>query len=1635
MPYRNLAVRQPLRTLLTEHSAFGGANTPNRLGGPSASYHKTQRNGAKRLKIAGQPGINSHDGLVLTLTTASVFDNAFVQHMIPQSDMQYSWITASAIMGPFGYEQPDPSLGSLASTDISFVTKPDLSAFRFSNGARFYPTQMAGGHGAHPPFAVAPGQIIDLDFVGLNKVTVPIDADLTGSNTIKYRHNETFVPLAHMGPSSSATLLNINISKYGGVGGFSSWVQTRQMYNPVVRNMKKTNRMSFVRTIKAQHADFETNGLFVNEDRLYSYTEPAITSKFKPLQHKINLWNFKNKFGAGGEQIIINSSYGNNLAYFTMTNTQGVLGVFDSMTETIGFLPPQNIQVYDNLKRLYVNNELDSILYGANPIAWVPSFAYREVVYPKESNTFLARTRMRQNYSEASGSAEFNKPLGKARTFWRDQREDRLRSINFARNSFGIRIDSGSFRETSFQGVLDLSCWPLDAAYPMVQFAPTGSSANLVSPITSVISTNTPRGMGSFDLPTDHKVRTLNGELSYGNYLFNLYRVPLQGEALTADSTLGTFSPPTASQTFEYPSFVLSGNDQSTANGMYSIAHLSLVPQWTANLTASRNPWFDSYDEYSNDIRRIGKDYSVIPEFKISDNMDYYLKSGNTIKGKIKNYKFLDLPGASTSITSSAKIENVPQTINPEFYRLYSHSDFMKHFEVIREDHLKTPQDAANVALIPTRIRLKCKGIKKLLPYQGFYPALRTVQLGQLFSASFGPSLTGAYDPFPESIDVQKQKLASLMQPFFAPGIMYNTIKSGIAVDWPVITASVEQQTPGAGGGDATINGTEPIYGFRGAGVFNFNPQYRMPFEAILKPHQHIPEFSENPNSKVGGPALPAYMYHLWPHFPSASAADPTSRGSGERGNSIGPTGSGAPLGQHNWYSRLNGAYVRPQPNCAWTGEYDKKYSLAMSNFMSEVVDFFLEEQQLTSFVSKPEKEFSEMMSGSTYYMDVVLRKTDKFKMYEGPDKKFVVSTHATGTNTIYSSSVGARGIHYGPSFLSRRPSSIMRKQQHVILDQLADPGPAPYTPPYFYGKAIARISFKPHVARPMDAGTSEQFKLAEILANAKVISDSYNEGDNSNGIFEYKIIPDPVLGGTNAIAMNFASGSAAFENQMPIESSVKLYETISGKKVTYNITIGDNGQPVYNPSTITEAADDTSLDRWCIETKFECPVLDFSDHTVQTSFPSGHKPYYNGDGDERNLTTGIWKTYGKLPSDNPLIANPEGIFLEIKESFPQQTNVTRGSTILGQTNQSGRGPLNPRSGQVEFRGRSRSRPGQDGTIPDWNSEIDVQYNTTGSLVEVCGFDTDTKRIGRIAASKQISEAIVAIPINTDGSFVKIPKDAFLTQLKNITEKGIAIDEGDFGSPLQVKDTSISDMIKKMRKFVIPPHLDFLHNQDVLEDKKMGAFVMYVFEFNHTLSQQDLSNIWQNVMPDISVTAAMEESVIEHPVLTGKNFEFFGTDTGTISGKGIKSTSEIEVFPKNLRWMVFKAKQRGKNNFDSISIAGEKEIGYGLKDLNSKSTSAYGGNQLAFSYNWPYDFFSLVELGKVEVTHGFEPRNSPPAAVEEPPLEDQQKTEYHQKGLISSFAGGQGFKGPGVGEVDTTKSTPNFGETYPSPED
>jgi hypothetical protein len=81
------------------------------------------------------------------------------------------------------------------------------------------------------------------------------------------------------------------------------------------------------------------------------------------------------------------------------------------------------------------------------------------------------------------------------------------------------------------------------------------------------------------------------------------------------------------------------------------------------------------------------------------------------------------------------------------------------------------------------------------LPYNGFYPLTRTLQIATLLSESLGSKIIGSgsgtdarnspnvFPALPET-----QGMQALLQPLMAPGILYNTIKSGIAVDWPIYT-------------------------------------------------------------------------------------------------------------------------------------------------------------------------------------------------------------------------------------------------------------------------------------------------------------------------------------------------------------------------------------------------------------------------------------------------------------------------------------------------------------------------------------------------------------------------------------------------------------------------------------------------------------------------------------------------------------------------------------------------------------------------------------------------------------------------------------------------------------------------------
>ena len=150
------------------------------------------------------------------------------------------------------------------------------------------------------------------------------------------------------------------------------------------------------------------------------------------------------------------------------------------------------------------------------------------------------------------------------------------------------------------------------------------------------------------------------------------------------------------------------------------------------------------------------------------------------------------------------------------------------------------------------------------------------------------------------------------------------------------------------------------------------------------------------------------------------------------------------------------------------------------------------------------------------------------------------------------------------------------------------------------------------------------------------------------------------------------------------------------------------------------------------------------------------------------------------------------------------------------------------------------------------------------SLIDKVGFEvTMEKKIGEVNDSKVIEEAIVAIPFTTDNNqrqFFQI----------NISSDRYILQQALLG------------------KYVFPPTFDYVANPTV------APIAFYAFEFTHTLSQEDLINMWQNLPPQINsnFSQATDSIIIEDLV------------------------NEYLDVNSNLEWMIFKVKRKAKKDYN-----------------------------------------------------------------------------------------------------------------------
>ena len=754
---------------------------------------------------------------------------------------------------------------------------------------------------------------------------------------------------------------------------------------------------------------------------------------------------------------------------------------------------------------------------------------------------------------------------------------------------------------------------------------------------------------------------------------------------------------------------------------------------WKVPELSGRAPFYDTYEDYFQDIKVLAKGYSTIPEFNISDHIPYYVDE-NSSNFRVQNNKIFKVygTGKESSVAETSSVDS-------SFYADYVFSENLKAYDSVRTDHKKVGEVGS--------IKLTCSGLKKFRPQQGFYPQTRTAQLGTLLSQSIGPNISGlsVSATFSSSVDgVQTRSfdsaqstLQAAIQPLFAPGILYNSVKSGIAVDYPIVFS-----------GSLTTTASSDF----SSQIITSNFSKRIPFEAIVD--------------------LDKFVRHKDALY-------------------LSPTHHGSP------------STCSKYPYFNWTGEKSSElYEKAANNFIAEASNFFLKEKNYTNFESAMESDFKSFQQGKTYYMDVSLKQTDNHYMWED-------YYDGTVANAVENFSP-RQGRAFGPPSLSvvtADPNNELGLATGVSTIAV-DPAYLPHTPPYFYGENIARISFKP------DA--SKSYTLSEVIASSSVEEKSFYRLSGFGYLLENVI----------------HSSSAAFVNKMPLSSSVNLF-SINSRRMAEGSRDG------------VVISDQEGFDSWKIQSKFECPTLNFYNQASQAY-----------------MSRGMWGGFGVLPSGS------EGIFLSLKDSFT-------GS---------------------------------------------YSESLTGSLIDQLGFKKGSKRIGEVSQAKNLKEAIVAIPFLEREK--RSDEDFCVTNVES--KKLFKVDKEELERQLREgENTTITNMYNLMKEYVIPPRYNFVKYDDI------DPFVMYMFEFKSELSQQDLSYIWQGVLPDCGLSVSGEDVVIEHK--TGHGEFFHGND-----------------IPSDIRWMVFKVKQKAEKSYYDI--------------INNKE------NDDEYSYNWPYDYCSLVEVAKVDVS-------------------------------------------------------------------
>ena len=199
-----------------------------------------------------------------------------------------------------------------------------------------------------------------------------------------------------------------------------------------------------------------------------------------------------------------------------------------------------------------------------------------------------------------------------------------------------------------------------------------------------------------------------------------------------------------------------------------------------------------------------------------------------------------------------------------------------------------------------------------------------------------------------------------------------------------------------------------------------------------------------------------------------------------------------------------------------------------------------------------------------------------------------------------------------------------------------------------------------------------------------------------------------------------------------------------------------------------------------------------------------------------------------------------------------------------------------------------------------------------------------------------------------------------------------------YNDPGSTPVESVAYQLRMLDKYVFPPVFDV----NRFSGENIRLPFMFIFQFNAKFNREDLTNIWQNVMPtsrDSGATGRFSYGLSDNGN-TRKDTKYVSMFLDDIFNYPFESSKVEDFINEDTQWLIFKAKMRAKSSVPQLkedSLPEVRNEGLTLKETSfSVDREALSTRNAQGTYNWPYDYFSIVELIKVGAKADFKKREN-----------------------------------------------------------